>query len=224
MTRDDQPSLFDTVWTPRSPQPQCAPCGEPVRWRPRLMEWAPYCGGNQCVNPVRICRYCNKKFRRDDGGTRYCSPEHREAWTNRSALPNVSTCPIEGTSHKGKNRWHLCAEHLTAIRPAIRALSAHNVSTDLVVALIKDPTCATPGCEAQLLEYETLPLDHKPRLTLCVDHDHDCCKGPHSRCGMCVRGLICWRCNTALGMADNSASRLEGLAVYLRGWEERGQA
>ena len=31
-----------------------------------------------------------------------------------------------------------------------------------------------------------------------VDHDHKCCKG-RITCGVCIRGLLCSACNTALG-------------------------
>jgi hypothetical protein len=39
-----------------------------------------------------------------------------------------------------------------------------------------------------------------------VDHDHETGK---------VRGIVCHPCNTALGMADDSAERLRALADYL---------
>lgn len=37
---------------------------------------------------------------------------------------------------------------------------------------------------------------------LCVDHDHACCPAGGS-CGKCVRGLLCYSCNLALGKLEN---------------------
>lgn len=45
-----------------------------------------------------------------------------------------------------------------------------------------------------------------------VDHSHKCCSGDGS-CGKCVRGLLCFRCNTVLGMLEPEP-RL--LPTYLR--------
>lgn len=50
--------------------------------------------------------------------------------------------------------------------------------------------------------------------TLCVDHDHSCCPGPKT-CGKCLRGLLCPRCNTAIGLLDDNADRMQNAAVYV---------
>jgi hypothetical protein len=52
--------------------------------------------------------------------------------------------------------------------------------------------------------------------SLHVDHDHACCPGDRS-CGKCVRGLLCKRCNTMLGCADDDLDRLRSGIAYLEG-------
>lgn len=48
---------------------------------------------------------------------------------------------------------------------------------------------------------------------LVIDHDHNCC--PTISCGKCVRGVLCSRCNTMLGFALDSVTRLENAIGYL---------
>lgn len=50
---------------------------------------------------------------------------------------------------------------------------------------------------------------------LSVDHDHTCCPGTRS-CGVCVRGILCGRCNSALGLVQDRPEILENLVSYLR--------
>lgn len=47
-----------------------------------------------------------------------------------------------------------------------------------------------------------------------IDHDHRCC-GEKSSCGKCVRGLLCNRCNTGLGMLRDDVSILGRAIEYL---------
>ena len=57
---------------------------------------------------------------------------------------------------------------------------------------------------------------HRPpgNERLCVDHNHSCCRGVGS-CGKCIRGLICRRCNSMLGFAEDNVDRLRNAVEYL---------
>jgi len=49
-----------------------------------------------------------------------------------------------------------------------------------------------------------------------VDHDHSCCAGQNT-CGECVRGAICTRCNSGLGMFQDSLEIMKRAMRYLQG-------
>ena len=48
-----------------------------------------------------------------------------------------------------------------------------------------------------------------------IDHDHSCCDGSQT-CGECIRGLICARCNRALGMLRDDPLIANRLVKYRR--------
>lgn len=53
------------------------------------------------------------------------------------------------------------------------------------------------------------------RKNLSVDHDHRCCPH-HKSCGKCIRGLLCFRCNQALGLLNDDVFILESARLYLQ--------
>lgn len=52
---------------------------------------------------------------------------------------------------------------------------------------------------------------------LCLDHDHSCSSGRRS-CNRCVRGTLCTKCNTVLGLVGEDIEILRGLIGYLNEW------
>lgn len=48
-----------------------------------------------------------------------------------------------------------------------------------------------------------------------IDHDHKCCPGVRW-CGKCIRGLLCMRCNMAIGMLLDDPNFLENAISYLK--------
>ena len=58
------------------------------------------------------------------------------------------------------------------------------------------------------------------KLPLHIDHDHSCCPGQKS-CGKCVRGLVCFTCNLAMGNTSDNFRTLLNLATYLMNYEHQ---
>ena len=57
-------------------------------------------------------------------------------------------------------------------------------------------------------------LPHE-NMRLAWDHDHTCCPGKVT-CGVCVRGLLCTKCNLLLGKLE--LGLLDGIFEYLERW------
>lgn len=51
-------------------------------------------------------------------------------------------------------------------------------------------------------------------VNLAVDHDRSCCP-QEKTCGRCLRGLLCDRCNRAVGMFRDSPAILRSAIAYL---------
>lgn len=58
-------------------------------------------------------------------------------------------------------------------------------------------------------------VEFTDKLVPHVDHDHACCQGIKS-CGMCIRGLLCARCNRILGAAGDSEEVFRNALIYLQ--------
>lgn len=64
------------------------------------------------------------------------------------------------------------------------------------------------------------PKEENNGFELSVDHDHKCCPDRNS-CGKCVRGLLCNRCNRALGLLGDSVEILKKMIAYLQSYGDQ---
>lgn len=60
------------------------------------------------------------------------------------------------------------------------------------------------------------PVDGEKALS--VDHNHKCCPG-YKACGVCTRGLLCGRCNMALGLFGDDVEMLRAAIKYLESFD-----
>src|SRR6185437_4110882 len=50
---------------------------------------------------------------------------------------------------------------------------------------------------------------------LAIDHDHSCCPGKSNSCGKFIRGLLCSRCNTAIGLFEDDTDLMTSALSYV---------
>ena len=217
---NEQGSLFGQEVQASASAPRiCALCGDPVGWMPRAGRWGEYCGGKLCINIYRLCKKCGKRYHRDQGGSRYCSTDCRDQWHYGRVRPprrgSVGVCSYCGADRFGANAWDLCAEHWELLTSAAHRLRIHHVPLTMVHRLLADPTCFNPRCDIDILKRHRNESTGRYRAEISVDHDHRHCPGQLS-CGLCVRGLLCSRCNIAAGLLLDDPGRAHGLGEYLQ--------
>lgn len=93
------------------------------------------------------------------------------------------------------NSRHVCSKHAQIMRK-------YNLSLERYVSLVQGGCAICGSC------------DGGNGRGLHIDHDHSCCSGDRS-CGACVRGALCHKCNSALGLLDDSPGRMIACADYV---------
>lgn len=84
----------------------------------------------------------------------------------------------------------------------VRNVRKHGVEPEQYVEMLK----------AQ--DFKCAICNKKTEKRLAIDHDHSCCK--ENSCGTCIRGLLCFDCNVALGMVKDDINILKNMISYLQ--------
>ncbi len=187
-------------------------------------ELSAVCKVDGCERPRRSKGYCHSHYVRFEysglSGPLGPSP-HRLADVDLEA--ETATCSIcgEGTPvlvsrRRGTGECYarMCLSRYPGVRERARQWLAANTSWALTdeqrAAMLakQGGVCANPSCR-------TPDSGRSPWTRLAIDHDHS------SEVDN-VRGLICRRCNGALGMAGDNLVGVLGLAVYLAAYERPG--
>ncbi len=113
------------------------------------------------------------------------------------------------------NKCKLCRSKTGQVRTA--ELAAHYVlmrKYKMTLEQYDELFEAQSGLCAACGEAETAKTPSGATKRLAVDHDHNCCPGQET-CGECVRGLLCFRCNSVLGRVNENAQTLLRLVGYI---------
>ena len=159
-----------------------------------------------------------------------------EALLGDSLQKYSRTCQFPGCKNDAeKNAWSICGSHRAMLVSTGRLAKLHKL-TDLNQFV----DCPVPSCDSRMQSHRQLCQKHSsiayryglsadrivemfasPKCESCgvsselhVDHDHSCCEKTPC-CGECVRGLLCRKCNQALGLMRDNAKLLRGLANYI---------
>lgn len=163
---------------------------------------------------TKPCSKCQEdrpadEFIKNDRRCRPCRNAYRREWERLNP----------GKAAEGRRRWREAnPETLTAARKKWREDNKEKLRDDKrrdrlakfgLTPQVYDELLAMQGGVCAICK-ETCPTGRN----LAVDHDHACCPGNES-CGVCVRGLLCYRCNTAIGHLGDSAQIARSAADYL---------
>jgi len=163
----------------------------------------------------KTCSKCNGRKSVSNFSIRKASPDGFDAWCKECRHSYYVSRRTLKTRKREENQCRKCwrtfdhdvPTYCLDCRRALgsaRNLSKYGLTTDDYIQMELDRNGLCDICKK--------PEPYRKRLS--VDHDHSCCPGSES-CGKCIRGLLCTRCNQALGMFDDSVDRLKRAIAYL---------
>lgn len=200
--------------------PRCRMCILPARLNKVTSTYFSYCMGGSCQSRERICQQCEIPFEVKSNGAshKYCAGCMAKGRKLGISWKKVHTCawcgePNEGRVSAYRGGWpYICEACISPIKHLEQRLKGHHVSPERARALLTKPYCEVCGIDI-VIKVRDKGVGRAGAL-LVVDHDHSCCPGQFS-CGNCIRGLLCFNCNTGAGMLNNDPAIAASMTKYL---------
>ena len=152
---------------------------------------------SRCGKSKSLGEFFSNK-RRKDGVQTYCKSCHLEYGRQRYAAP-------ESHRRRKMNRKESKRRRAASSRKWYLK-STYGITEEQYLALYEKHN---GGCWI---------CGEKKDYFLHVDHNHSCCAGAKS-CGKCIRGLLCFNCNTMIGHARDNVELLQRAINYIKDFE-----
>lgn len=148
---------------------------------------------------THLCRFCE----RDLPLNAFPANRQKTGWKCRDCIAAYRRKWREDNPDKAQGPSYWRKYHREVGRFAKRG-----ITKDLFEEMWRDQAGCCAICQDPFLD----------PCKVAIDHDHSCCPARVKACGRCVRGLLCSNCNTAIGLLQESTTRLQAAVQYL---EER---
>lgn len=151
------------------------------------------CSFNECDRPVKSRGFCSGHYKQHYDGRPLVPLRYKNFVVDGHKRCRVcgETKPIDQFGKK----LHYVTEHCRACRGLKLRAETYGLTVDEVREMVDQDTCECCGAEF---------LNVRDR---CIDHNHRT---------EAVRGLICQKCNTALGCVDDNVEHLGRLIAYVQ--------
>jgi hypothetical protein len=192
----------------------------------------------------RQCEVCKEWFSPIRKAQRYCPPPKRCRYTNKARvmsrqryIPEMRCRDCEETFTPRASNQVTCGMKCPGKKPIVKRCANAFCDQKFTVARQVSPDrqmYCSRGChrkEEVFRKYHMTSRDYVKVLKsqqgkcigcdrpageqrLHVDHDRNCCDGPFSQCGKCVRGLLHLECSITEDMFKDDPERLFNIWKY----------
>ena len=159
--------------------------------------------GSFVVGGVRSCALCGQSFSPRRPKHIFCTDRcARIHYEDRTKTKRIVNCKVCKSSFQPNSSMHvICSEKCIASNQRdIRIAKKYGLSAEAFRSLLnaQGGKCAICGSSEKLV----------------VDHNHSCCQN-NQTCGKCVRGILCFHCNVAIGLLKDSPQIIGQALKYI---------